>query len=436
MKKFMDWMTDAFAPKMNKIAKNPWVASIQESLLTTMPLILIGSFITLISLLGEIPAFQSWFPDFSPINGFSFGVLSLILAYLIPYTLMEKKKHRKTAKQAGMAGIGFFLLLIYPIAADILGAIEEGAEYTGSEALGIFMGRLGTEGMLAAILAGLFVGCVMNLFAKTSFFKEDSAMPDFITVWFDTLIPMLIIMIVGWILTFQLQFSTFSLINSIFEPFIAVGQSFWGFVLLNFLGYAFLYSFGISTWVLYPVMAAIVFPAIAANAAGTGNFIHTGEALNLFLIGGGGTTFALNLMMLWAKSKRLKVIGRSCIVPSLFNINEPIVFGAPIAFNPLLMIPMWIMGLIGPAITYLSMQSGLVPIPKDVFNFWYFPSPVVGALVTKSVMGVILVLTIFAVSLLVYYPFFKVYDRQEAKKEKAELEKKETTLSKATAVKK
>lgn len=423
MKRFMDWMANKFAPRMNKIVKNPWVASIQDAILVTMPLILIGSFVTLLSLLGEIPAFQSWFPDLSPINGFSFGLMSLMLAYLIPYTLMEKKKHKKTAKQAGMAGIGLFLMLIYPIASDVIAVVEEGAELSGLEALGIFMGRLGTEGMIAAILGGLFVGCVMNLFSKISFFKDDSAIPDFITVWFDTLIPMLIILVTGWLLTFQLQFSTFALINTIFEPFIAIGQSFWGFVLLNFLGYAFLYSFGISTWVLFPVMAAIVYPAIAANAAGTASFIHTGETLNLFLIGGGGTTFSLNIMMLWAKSKRMKVIGRSSIVPSIFNINEPLVFGAPMAFNPLLMVPMWIMGLVGPALTYLSMQWGLVPIPKEVFNFWYLPSPVVGALVTKSFAGAILVLVILAISFVVYYPFFKVYDRQEAAREAAELAK-------------
>lgn len=418
MKKFMDWMTKVFAPKMNKIARNPWVASIQESILATMPLILIGSFITLISLLGEIPAIQSWLPDLSPINSFSFGLMSLMLAYLIPSTLMDKKKHRKTAKQAGMAGIAFFLLLIYPLAADVTDAIE--GDITGMEAFNVFMGRLGTQGMLAAILAGLFVGAIMNLFSKISFFKEDSAMPDFIIVWFDTLIPMIIILFIGWLLTFKLGFSTFALINRVFEPFVAVGQSFWGFVLFNFLSFAFLYSFGISTWVLYPVMAAIIFPAIAANAAGTGNFIHTSETTNLFLIGGGGTTLALNVMMLRAKSKRLKVIGRSCIVPSIFNINEPIVFGAPVAFNPLLMVPMWIMGLIGPIVVYLSMTFGFVPIPKDVFNFWYFPSPIIGGLVTKSIAGVILVIILFAISYLVYYPFFKVYDRQVAEEEKKE----------------
>lgn len=417
MKKFMDWMTEKFAPKMNKMAKNPWISSIQEAILAAMPLILIGSFCTMFNIIGE---YVSWFPDLSLISSFSFGLLSLCLSYLIPSILMEKKKHRKTAKQAGMAGIALFLILIYPQAADIAGWAAEDGSFAGTEGLSILLGRFGTEGMLAAIVAGLFVAAIMNAFASKSFFGEDSGMPDFIIVWFDTLIPMLIAILTGWILTFQLDISMFDILNKMFEPFIAVGQSFWGFVLFNFLTFAFVYTFGISTWVFYPVMAAIIFPAIGANAvaaAGDPLFIHTQETTTLFLIGGGGTTLALNVMMLRAKSKKCKVIGRSCIVPSIFNINEPLVFGAPIAFNPILMIPMWIVGIVCPAITYLSMSMGFVPIPTDVFALWYIPSFISGYLVTKSFAGVVLVAVLFVVSFVIYYPFFKVYDNQEYAKE-------------------
>ena len=97
MKKFMDWMTNVFAPKMNKIARNPWVAAVQESILTAMPVILIGSFATVFNILID---FIPQIPDISMISNFSFGLLALFLAYLIPATIMEKKKHRKTAKQA------------------------------------------------------------------------------------------------------------------------------------------------------------------------------------------------------------------------------------------------------------------------------------------------------------------------------------------------
>jgi len=401
MKKLMDWMTNVFAPKMNKFARNPWITAIQESILTAMPVILIGSFATLFNIIRD---FIPGMPDISLLSSFSFGLLSLFLSYLIPTTIMEKKKHRKTSRQAGLAGIAFFLMIVSP-------AFDEGGNIV------IYFGNLGTEGMIAALLSGVFVGAIMNQFAKHSFFKEDTALPDFITVWFDTLIPITVVLLVGWLFIFKLEISLFNIIYAIFDPFISIGQSFLGFVLFNFIAFSVLYSFGISTWVLYPVMAAITLQGIGDNialveAGKAAVNIHTSETVNLFLLGGGGTTLALNIMMLRAKSKKLKVISRSSIIPSICNINEPLVFGAPIAFNPLLMVPMWIIGLVGPAIVYLSMSTGLVPIPCETFQFWYAPSPIMGYMVTRSISGVILVLVIFALSWLIYYPFFKVYDKQ------------------------
>ena len=414
MKRFMDWMTDVFAPKMNRLARNPWLASVQEAILAAMPVILIGSFATLFNILRD---FIPQMPDISLLSSFSFGLLSVFLAYLIPSIVMEKKKHKRTAKQAGMAGIAFFLMIVYPTFDDA-GNIQ------------IVFSNLGTGGMIASLVAGLFVGAVMNQFAKHSFFNEDSALPDFITVWFDTLIPITLCLVIGWVLTFQLHINIFDIIYQIFTPFISIGQSFWGFVLRNFIGYSFLYTFGISTWVIYPITSAICLQGMGDNiamvAAGeAAQFIHTSETTNLFLLGGGGCTLALGIMMLFAKSKKLKIIGRSTIVPSLCNINEPLVFGAPIAFNPLLMVPMWIIGLVGPAVVYLALDMGLVPIPAQTMGFWYLPSPIVGYLVTQSISGVILVLVVFALSWTIYYPFFKVYDKQCVEEEQREKEEKE-----------
>ncbi len=406
-------MTNVLAPKMNKMGRNPWMASLQESILTAMPMILIGSFVTIFGILKEfIPAI----PDFTMIGNFSFGLLSIFLAYLIPATVMEKKKHRKVAKQAGMAGVAFFLMIVYPIF-DETGNIQ------------IVFSNLGTGGMIASLTAGLFVGAVMNQFAKHSFFKEDTPIPDFITVWFDTIIPILLCLTIGWIFTFLLQINIFDIIYRIFSPFIAIGQSFWGFLFLNFLAYSFLYSCGISTWAIYPILSAIYLQGIGDNmalaAAGeAARYIHTQEAVCLILVGGGGGTLPLAFMLLRAKSEKLKAIGKSTLIPSICNINEPLVFGTPVAFNPLLMVPMYICGLIGPILVWAALASGLVPIPAQTFGLWYLPAPIYGWLATGSFMGLLLELVVIAVCWVIYYPFFKIYDRQTCEEEKAEREKK------------
>ncbi|MEF9967255.1 MAG: PTS transporter subunit EIIC [Longicatena sp.] len=417
MKRFMDWMTNKFAPKMNKIARNPWVAAIQEAILTAMPVIFIGSFVTVLTAFGGL---IKGFPDFGPISTFSIGLLSLFLSYLVPYLIMEKKKHNKTKREAGIAGVAFFLMLVGP-------TFDEAGNIIFS------LSSLGNGGMIAALMAGLFVGFVMNIFSQHSFFKEDSAIPDFITVWFDTLIPILVILFVGWLLVFQLKLNIFNMIYQLFTPILTAGDSFIGFVLLYFIGYTFLYTFGISTWVIYPIESAIIMQGIAANqaavAAGMAPTVLNAYGVSYYwTLGGGGVTLALGLMMLFfAKSKKCKVIGKASAIPSLCNINEPLVFGAPIAFNPILMVPMWIIGLLGPALAWIALNLNLIPKVSELFSFWYLPFPITTWFV-GGMSGLLFSLGIFGLSWLVYYPFFKVYDKQCVSDEEAEYKNKEEKM--------
>lgn len=402
MKKFMDWVTESFSPKVNKISRNPWVAAIQNAILTAMPFVFIGSFATLLSIIHD---FWDAFPDLSIISTFSFGLFSLYLSYLIPESIMNQKGHKDVARPAGLAGISFFLILVSP-------KILEG------DIIQFDLNTFGAGGMIAALVVGVFVGIIMNVFSKWKFIGEDSAIPDFVAVWFNTLIPIIIILLIGWLFTFELDINLYDLINSMLSPLIKLGGGFWGFVIISFIGYSFLYTFGISTWVIFPVQSAIALPAIAENQANAAagleaTNIFTAETIQLVTIGGGGATLSLAIMLAFlAKSNRLRAIGKASFIPSLFNINEPIVFGAPIAFNPILMIPMWINGLLLPILVWFAMQLRFLPIPEDPFQLWYLPAPILTWIIVKSINGLIFFVIVFVVSWLVYYPFFKAYDKQ------------------------
>lgn len=403
MDRITNWMTASFAPRVNKLVRNPWIQGIQDSLLSALPFVLVGSFVTVINVF-QWQGWLTFIPDISPISSFSFGLFSLFLSYLIPYNIMEKKRNNKTKTQAGLVGIAFFLLLTFPTMDD-------------SGNLIIQFSALGTGGMLASLLSGIFVAFVMNLFAKLKFFKEDSALPDFITTWFETLIPILIITTVGMVLTFVLEINLFDIIYNIFSPLLGIGQTYVGYILLVFIGNCFLYTFGISTWAIFPISSLIYYQGIADNAAAVAagmqaTNIALNETMSLWAIGGGGATLALNIfMVVMARSKKLKAVGKASIVPSLMNINEPLVFGSPIAFNPILMVPFWLCGFILPSLTYLVMHLGLLSIPSEVFGFWYLPSPICGFLIC-GIPGAIWTLLMLGLSGVIYYPFFKVYDNQ------------------------
>lgn len=412
MKELINWMTNVFAPKASKISKNPWIASVQDSMVAIMPFILISSVVTMISIIKD---YAPGFPDISYISNFSFGLSSLFIAFLIPTGTLEKLRLNKYRRQAGAMGVALFIMLVVP-------TFDEAGNIV------IEFSRLGSGSMFVAIIAGLFTAWIMKLFSKKSLFKKDTLLPKFLVDSFDSMLPIIVIMVLSYLLMDLFKLNLYSFINIALSPLINIAQSFGGFVLIIFL-ISFFYTFGLSTALLAPVFYTVWFQGIAVNAENvakglSATYINTWEVFTGWLaLGGTGCTLVLCILLLFAKSSKLKGIGKTCIVPSIFNINEPLIFGT-VVFNPLFMIPVWICNLVLPAITYIAFSSGLVTIPYSVFQIWYIPAGIQTFLINHDVRGLVLLAIILVLSFVIYYPFFKVYDNQCVKEEEA-LRKKE-----------
>jgi len=137
-------------------------------------------------------------------------------------------------------------------------------------------------------------------------------------------------------------------------------------------------------------------------------------SLFLFIFpGGAGATFPLAVMLALSRVPKLRRIGRVSLVPALFNINEPLIFGAPVVFNPYLAIPFIVAPLVVGSITYAAVAWGL--IGRAAF---YVPSTIptfVGTyLATQDLRAPILVAINLAVAAAIYYPFVRAYERQVA----------------------
>ena len=87
-----------------------------------------------------------------------------------------------------------------------------------------------------------------------------------------------------------------------------------------------------------------------------GGHIVTQQFYDQFInITGAGITIGLIMyMFFFAKSKQLKALGKVGIIPALFGINEPILFGAPVVMNPMLAIPFIGMPVIACLIQYFA----------------------------------------------------------------------------------
>ena len=400
-------MTNVVGPKANAIAQNPWIASVQETMVSTVPVMIISSFITIVSIVKE---YVNGFPDFSYMSTFTMGLSALMVAYLIPVLVLEKLELPKYRRQAGFMGAVLFLAMSQA-------SISDGAFTVASD-------RIGASGMFAAIVAGLFTAFIMKLFSNRSIFSKESKMPGFLVDSFDSMAPIMVIMLFAFITCNLLHLDLYEIINLLVSPLVNIAQSLFGFVLINFL-MAFFYSFGVSPWFLTPVYYTVGMDAIAKNAAA----VAAGERATLVLtnetfggwiwLGGTGCTLMLCVLLLLCKSEKLKGLGKTCIVPGIFNINEPVVYGS-VVFNPLLMIPFWIAPTVVSVITYLVMKAGLVTIPSSSFLLWYVPIPIQTFLINYDFRGVVLVLVNLAVTALIYYPFVTAYDRQCLEEENKE----------------
>lgn len=403
MQKLINWLETSFQPKMNKINHNVWVVTLKDSMLQILPFILLGSIFCIGAVIEnyiKLP-FSFWTPF-----GWTMGMVSVLVAFLIPFNFCEKKRLRKQRIIAGSTGLILFFISITP---------ELTEPGFGSSAFG-------AGGMFCAMITGVIVCIVFNLFGKFSFFKEDSPIPDFVRQWFDALLPIGLIIFGGFLAVQVCGLNLYQLSVALFMPLQDVLNTWYGFILINFIT-CFIYSMGISSWVLTPVTEPVKLAAITANIAMAAAGTATAANLNIFTEstvfctymwwGGIACTWPLVIMLARSKAKKLKALGRACVGPAVFNINEPVIFGC-VAWNPVMMIPMWIIGIVAPALTWIGTKIiAFAPLQTIQFDLWYCPFGISTFIASNgSIAAIILAIIILIVCAFIWFPFFKAYEKQ------------------------
>ena len=420
MKKIQEWIEKHLVPVMNKITQNFWFGIVADAILYIVPFSMVSAIPSLWSILRR---FVPVLPDISPLSTFSFGLIGLFVSFVIPYNCLNKIGKKDRSMIAGFTGIGTFMMCMNFVTTD------EGSL--------VAMSKFGAGGMFTAMFVGLLVAVVYKAMFKFSFFGEDSVIPDFVKNWFDNIIAILISLTAGYLLTYVMKIDVFTMVQLIMKPITSFAQSGPGVVLIVLLQNVF-YFFGISGWVFTPVTRSITQAAIAENAA----MMAAGMApKNIYAygfsryhhIGGQGATMPLALFMLRAKSKKYRVLGKATLVPSIFNINEPLQYGAVVG-NPFMLIPTVMIAIILPAFSYLWFFMGWGTINYVNFDMNFAPNAVSAFFMSGGdFRNVILVCINFVIAALIWYPFFKAADKAEVRKEQERAAAKAAKLAAAQA---
>jgi PTS system cellobiose-specific IIC component len=180
-----------------------------------------------------------------------------------------------------------------------------------------------------------------------------------------------------------------------------------------------LWSLGLhgSSIIIFPIFEPMWIENLQENLNGARHIVTQPFYENGIWIGGSGATLpAVVYMLVFAKSKLLKQVGKIGIAPGIFNINEPVTFGLPIVLNPVLMIPFFLAPMAAVTIQYFGTLAGIFPYCNTMVP-WTTPFFVSGFLMTKSIMGVVAQIISFAVVFAIYLPFIRFWDIKNYKME-------------------
>ena len=261
---------------------------------------------------------------------------------------------------------------------------------------------------------------------KALIIKMPESVPSFVSRSFNALIPAAVVLPIFLIIRLVVSLTPYDTVtNFIIQvlqmPLASITTSLVGTLFASFLN-SFIWFFGIhGSSVVDSFMDPIWYATRAENLAiyqtavtAARPYIVTMDFINFFVfLTGSGITLPLTIIMAYkCKSKRIKQIGKLSILPGLFNVNEPVIFGMPIVLNPMMLVPLVLAPTCSVLIAYLSMYAGLVPYPTGVTIPWTTPAPISGWLMCNDWRGGVLQVVVLIVSGLIYYPFIKSLDKK------------------------
>ena len=411
-------------PFFEKVSRNIYLRAIRDGFISAMPVVLFSSIFLLIAYVPNIFGF-SWSASTEALimkpYGYTMGILGVLVAGTTAKSLTDSFNRKlESTNQINflstmLASISGFLLL----AAD---AVEGG---------GFANGFLGTKGLLTAFLAAFITVNIYNITVKNNVtIRMPEEVPPNISQVFKDIIPFTLVIVVLYgldIVTRNIMGTNVAeSIIKLFEPLFTAADGYLGITII-FGAYALFWFVGIhGPSIVEPAIAAITYANIETNfqllQAGqhADKILTSGTQMFIVTMGGTGATLVVPFMFMWlSKSKRNKAIGRASVVPTFFGVNEPILFGAPIVLNPVFFVPfifapianVWIFKFF---VDVIGMNSFSVNLP------WTTPGPLGIVIGTGfGLMSFVLALTLIVVDVVIYYPFFKVYDAQILEEEKA-----------------
>ncbi|HFK7187551.1 TPA: PTS sugar transporter subunit IIC [Serratia odorifera] len=408
-------------PLAGSVGQQRHVIAIRDGFVSALPFMIIGSFM-LVFIFPPFAADSSW--------GFARGWLNFSLKYreqlMLPFHLsmgvmtffisvgIGASLGRHYKLDPIMTGLLAFMAFLL-VAAPYRDGVIDTQYFSG-------------QGIFTAIITALYAGELYAWLKRHNItIRLPKEVPTGVARSFEILIPVVVIVATLHPLNLLVQSYTGMIIPQaimhLLEPLVSASDSLPAILISVFicqiLWFAGIHGALIVTGIMNPFWMtnlALNQTALAAGAPLPHIYLQ-GFWDHYLLIGGVGSTLPLAFLLLRSRAVHLRTIGKMGVVPSMFNINEPILFGAPIIMNPVFFLPFILVPMINATFAYIATKLGWVAQVVSLTP-WTTPAPIGASWAANwAISPLLMCLFCMVLSALMYYPFLKAYERTLLKQE-------------------
>lgn len=425
--KITNFIENKVSPPLVRLSKMKYLESLQMTFMTLMPYMIIGATATLINNLPGLFTTDGGFnlpqvanfltkiitpiqPILMQLVFVTINLLALLVAILNGYNLGKINSQKVTNVTPIVTAVLSGVSLLCFIDFAKLSKDFDWPNYV-----------LGSPSLFAGIIISILAVEIYTFLVKKNItIKMPEGVPPMIAAAFTSIIPVTVVIIVFAI--FGQGFGSFNFLtifNKLFSYLVVGGSSwitqFFGFLLDRLLWFVGLHGSNIVSSVMNPIWTTEITDNIAAFSAHKAiPYMFTEQWINNYVR---VSVFPVALLCTLSKVKRFNILGKLSLPGTIFNIAEPVMYGLPIVLNPIMFVP-WVIGfgctfLLNVGLSFL----GLTP-PMIAMTVWTMPAPLAAFIGSGfRVSSLVVSLLNFVLIFFIFYPFFKVYEKQELEKE-------------------